>query len=54
MFSNCEPSIHQAVLLLCKVLFIYFCNRILMFEEKKKEKDRPKGPPPKKTLTDLP
>eukprot|EP00731_Ephydatia_muelleri_P034798 Em0077g11a len=27
---------------------------ILMFEEKKKEKDRPKGPPPKKTLTDLP
>lgn len=28
--------------------------RILMFEEKKKEKERPSGPPPKKNLSDLP
>ncbi|XP_064395943.1 allograft inflammatory factor 1-like [Halichondria panicea] len=27
---------------------------ILMFEEKKKEKELPKGPPPKKTFADLP
>ena len=30
-----------------------FC-RILMFEEKRKEKERPSGPPPKKNLSDLP
>jgi len=27
---------------------------ILMFEEKRKEKERPSGPPPKKNLSDLP
>ena len=32
--------------------FLFF--RILMFEEKKKEKQKPKGPPPKRDIASLP
>ena len=39
---------------MCTVLYIYFFHRILMFEEKKKEKQRPQGVAPKRDLSSLP
>ena len=38
----------------CFTVIYYNINRILMFEEKNKEKPRPTGLPPKKSLADLP
>ena len=35
-------------------LFVFFFHRILMFEEKKKEKQRPQGVAPKRDLSSLP
>lgn len=40
---------------MCTVcLFVFFFHRILMFEEKKKEKLRPQGVAPKRDLSSLP
>lgn len=45
---------------MCTVLYIYifilfyFFHRILLFEEKKKEKQRPQGVAPKRDLSSLP
>ena len=39
---------------MCTALYIFFFHRILMFEEKKKEKQRPQGVAPKRDLSSLP
>ena len=44
--------IYRFCLFVC--LFVFFFHRILMFEEKKKEKQRPQGVAPKRDLSSLP
>ncbi len=50
-FMLVESNYHSHLL---NYKFTCAYRRILMFEEKKKEKELPKGPPPKKTFADLP
>ena len=38
----------------CLFVCLFFFHRILMFEEKKKEKQRPQGVAPKRDLSSLP